>query len=329
MQRTGIPILRGMVTLMETTRNPVLAVTLGDVRERLESGRDLSSSLAAHPRIFSGLFVRIVQAGEQSGHLDDALLQITRHLALEKETRERIKAALRYPTFVVVAIAIAVTVINLLVIPAFARVFDRFDAELPLPTRVLIASSQFMVDYWPFLLAALVAGYVLGQRYLRTPGGRFQWDRLKLRLPVVGSILLRITLSRIARAFAMASRAGVPIIQAMTLVARAADNRFVEARIDTVRESVERGESISRSATQTGLFPPLVLQMMSIGEETGTLDEMMEEVAEFYDREVDYDLKRLADTIEPVLIVAVGVMVLILALGVFLPMWDLASAVRR
>ena len=146
---------------------------------------------------------------------------------------------------------------------------------------------------------------------------------------MVGSIILRITLSRVARSFAMASRSGVPIIQAMGVVGQASDNRYVESRVEQVRESVERGESISRSAAQTGLFPPLVLQMMGIGEETGTLDEMMEEVAGFYDREVDYDLKTLADTIEPILIVAVGVMVLILALGVFLPMWDLAATAGR
>lgn len=328
-QRTGIPILRGMLTLIETTRNPVLAEALRDVRERLEAGRDLSGALARHPGIFSNLFVRIVQAGEQSGQLDAALLQVSEHLVLEKQTRERIKSALRYPAIVVLAIAIAVGVINLLVIPAFARVFERFDAELPLPTRILIGTSDFMVANWPFLAAGLAGGYFLLLRYLRTPAGRYQWDRLKLRLPVVGSIILRITLSRVARSFAMASRSGVPIIQAMGVVGQASDNRYVESRVEQVRESVERGESISRSAAQTGLFPPLVLQMMGIGEETGTLDEMMEEVAGFYDREVDYDLKTLADTIEPILIVAVGVMVLILALGVFLPMWDLAATAGR
>ncbi|HDO33983.1 MAG TPA: type II secretion system F family protein [Chromatiales bacterium] len=328
LMRAGVPIIRALNGLAETYQNPVFKEALADVVENLESGRDLSSPLARHPRVFSSLFVSLVQVGENTGRLDEAFLQLAAYLEMEKETRDRIKAALRYPTIVIVAIAAALAIINLKVIPVFARVYSGFGAKLPWATQVLIATSNFTVAYWPYLLTILVLSYAGTRSYVHTDEGRYRWDKLKLRIPVVGSIVLRATLARFARAFSMASRSGVPLIQALTVVALAVDNEYVGDRVRSMRNGVERGESLTRTAATTGLFTPLVLQMLAVGEETGAVDEMLEQVGDFYEREVDYDLKNLSDAIEPILILGIGAIVLVLALGVFLPMWDLASAVQ-
>lgn len=328
LMRAGVPIIRALNGLAETYQNPVFKDALADVVDHLESGRDLSGSLARHPRVFSSLFVSLVQVGENTGRLDEAFLQLAAYLEMEKDTRDRIKAALRYPMTVIVAISVALVIINLKVIPAFARVYSGFGAKLPWATQVLINVSKFTVAYWPYLFAALIATIAGVRYYVHTEEGRYRWDKLKLRLPVVGSIILRATLARFSRAFSMAMRSGVPLIQALTVVALAVDNEYVGDRVRSMRNGVERGESLTRTAATTGLFTPLVLQMLAVGEETGAVDEMLAQVGDFYEREVDYDLKNLSDAIEPILIVAIGVIVLVLALGVFLPMWDLASAVQ-
>lgn len=325
----GVPIIRTMRGLADTTRNPLLARTLREVTELLETGRPLSEGLQAHPRVFSSLYANLIQVGENTGQLDITFLQMARYLELEKDTRDRIRAALRYPLFVLAAITVAVGVINVLVIPAFAGVFTRLGAELPWQTRTLVAVSDFTLAWWPYLLGGLVAGAIGFGYAIRTPAGRYRWDRYKLRIPLTGGIVERATLGRFARSFSLALGAGVPLIQAMTVVARAVDNQYVAARLLDMRSGIERGETLTRTAAASGLFTPLVLQMLAVGEETGAVGELLEQVAEYYEREVDYDLKRLSASIEPILIIIIGVLVLILALGVFLPVWDLTSVMIR
>ena len=324
--RAGVPIMRAMTGLAETARHPRMARVIRAVASELENGRALAEALRQHPDVFDGLFVSIIQVGENSGRLDEAFLQLSRHLEREKATRDQIRAAMRYPVIVLVAIAIAIGVINVFVIPAFGRMFTSFGAELPLATRVLLATSDFTVQYWYVVLGGvtvLAAGFIW---WKRTPGGRYRWDRTKLRIPVIGDIVLRATLARFGRSFAMATRSGVPIITALSMVARAADNAWIGERIERIRTGIERGEGLTRSAANTELFPALVMQMIAVGEETGQVDDMLEEVADFYDREVEYDIKQLNAYIEPLMLVVVGILVLILALGVFLPMWDLGQA---
>lgn len=328
LMRAGVPIIRAMSGLADTSRNATLAQVLRDVVTSLEAGRDLASSLSQHPEIFTALFVSIVQVGENSGRLDESFLQLSEYLELEKTTRDSIKSALRYPTIVIVAIAAAIAIINLKVIPVFAKVFAGFHAELPAATKILIATSNFTVAYWYVILGGMTLA-VLGVRaYVKTDAGRYRWGRTKLRLPIVGSIIMRATLARYARSFAMSTRSGVPLIQALTVVAKAVDNDFVADRVLMMRNGIERGDTLTRTAAASGLFTPLVLQMLSVGEETGAVDEMLTEVAGFYEREVAYDLKSLSEKIEPIMLLAVGALVLMLALGVFLPMWDLAGAAR-
>ena len=328
LMRSGVPIIRAMAGLAESTQNAKMRQIISQLQQDLESGKELATSLASHNNIFSSLYVSIIKVGESSGALDDAFLQIGKYLELEKDTRNRIKTATRYPLFVIIAIVIAMFIINMVVIPQFAQFFKSFGAELPWPTKILMATSEFTVAYWPIILLAIVGAVFAFRSYINTEAGRFQWDRMKLRLPIFGSIIRRAILGRFSRSFAMALKSGVPLIQAMTVVSRAVDNEFVAERVLSMRNAVERGESLTNTAAATGLFTPLVIQMFSVGEETGLVDQLLGEVADFYEREVKYDLDKLSDSIQPILIVIIGVMVLILALGVFLPMWELAGKMK-
>ena len=325
LMRAGVPINQAMNGLIKSTRNPNLVLALTDVRGQLESGHELSSALARHPDIFSTLFISMVRVGENTGNLDQALLKISHYLEIEKDTRARVKSALRYPAFVVVAICVAIGIINVMVIPAFARIFERAHVELPLATRIMIASSDFFVNYWVAMLAGVIVAALAVRTYVKTERGRYLWDHVKLRIPIIGNIIVRATLARFARAFAMAVRAGVPLLQALAVVSRAVDNEFIAKHVQDMRNGIERGETLTRTAAASGMFTPLVLQMLSVGEDTGAIDDLMDEVGGFYEREVDYDVKNLSSAIEPILIVIIAGMVLVLALAVFLPMWDLAA----
>lgn len=324
--KSGVPIMRGLAGLQESATNKSFAKVLKDIRESLDSGRELSAAMRRHPDVFTPFYLNMVRVGEATGRLEEIFLRLFDHLEFEREMRERVKTALRYPIFVVLAMLAAISVINLWVIPAFAKVYAGFNAELPLMTRLLVSSSNFTVSYWPYMLAALVAGIAGFKMYIGTPKGRFKWDKLKLHLPIMGDIVAKATMARFARSFALSSRSGVPIVQGLSVVAHTVDNSYIASRIEQMRDGVERGESILRTAVTTGAFTPIVLQMIAIGEETGELDSLMDEIAGMYEREVDYELKTLADRIEPILILGLGILVLILALGVFLPIWDLGKA---
>jgi MSHA biogenesis protein MshG len=296
------------------------------LRESLDSGHELSVSLARHPQAFNPFYVAMVRVGELTGRLEEVFLRLFNHMEFERFMRDQVKSAIRYPAFVVVAMAIAIVIINIFVIPAFAKVYQGFKTELPLVTKALIAFSNFMVAWWPVILVALVVAAFGFRNYINTPAGRMAWDRFKMRIPVAGPIVLKATLARFARSLALAIRSGVPAVQALTMVANTVENVYVARRIESMREGVERGDSVLRTAVAAGIFTPIVLQMVAVGEETGSLDELMTEIADMYQREVEYDLKSLASQIEPILVVFLGVLVLILALGVFLPIWDLGSA---
>lgn len=325
LMKAGVPITQAMQGLARSTRNAALADALAQIRQTLESGRELSAALAQHPQLFSTLFVSTVRIGENTGRLDEAFLQLAEYLDRERDTRARIKSALRYPSFVLIAIALAIGVINVVVIPQFAKIFERAKVELPLATRMIVASSDFLVAWWPALLCLLIAAVAAFRLWVKSDSGAYQWDRFKLRIPLVGGIVQRATLGRFARGFSMSLSAGVPLTQALGVMAQAVDNEYIGERIRNIRTGVERGDTLTRSATAAGIFTPLVLQMLAVGEETGAVDRLLADVAGFYEREVDYDVKNLSQTIEPLLIAVLAALVLLFALGVFLPMWDLAG----
>ena len=324
--KAGVPILRALAGLQESSINPSFKQTLKGVRENLESGRDLSASMRRQGSAFSPFYTAMVYVGETTGRLEEIFLRLFEHLEFQEHMRVQVKSALRYPTFVIVVMAIAVAVINLFVIPAFAKVYQGFGAKLPLITQWLIGFSNFMVSYWWVMLGMVLGAVAAFKLWVGTTDGRYRWDRMKLRIPIAGKIILKATLARFARSFALAIRSGVTAVQSLTLVAQIVDNAYLAERIEKMREGVERGESVLRTAIASGAFTPVALQMILVGEESGSLDDMMDEVADMYTRETDYELKTLSAQIEPVLIVLLGVLVLILALGVFLPIWDLGRA---
>jgi len=324
--KSGVPIMRGLAGLQESAVNKSFAVVIRDLRESLDSGRELSTAMRRHPECFTPFYLAMVRVGEMTGRLEEVFLRLFDHLEFDRDMRERVKTALRYPSFVIVAMVVAMIVVNVFVIPQFEKVFNSFHAELPLMTRILIGFSRFTVAWWPAFGAA-AAGMFFGFRaWTRSGAGRLAWDRYKLRLPIAGKIVHKATMARFARSFALSIRSGVPIVQALTVVSQTADNAYLAMRIEQMRDGVERGESILRTATNAQVFTPIVLQMIAVGEESGSLDDLMDEIAMMYEREVDYELKTLSSQIEPILITFLGVMVLVLALGIFLPIWDLGKA---
>ncbi|MGL4204870.1 MAG: type II secretion system F family protein [Aeromonadaceae bacterium] len=326
--KAGIPIMRAIHGLAETAHSKPLRRALEALTSELGNGRPLSVAMQAHPKVFNSLFLAVIHVGENTGQLEASFLQLSNYFALELETRKRIKTAMRYPVLVLGFIVVAMVILNTLVIPTFANMFARFGVALPLPTRILLATSHFFVQWWWLMLVGSVGTIMLWFNWIRSPAGALKWSRWQLRIPIIGSIINRALLARFSRTFAMMLRAGIPLNQALTLVAEAVDNAHVAQRIQQMRSGVERGESLYRTADNSQLFTPLVMQMFAVGEETGQVEELMQEAAEFYEREVDYDLRTLTARIEPILLVIVACMVLLLALGIFMPMWDMMSAVR-
>jgi MSHA biogenesis protein MshG len=328
--KSGVPIMRALSSLQDAAINPEMKRVIGEVRESLEGGRELSQAMARHPRVFTPFYLSMVRVGEATGMLEDIFFRLFEHLEFERYMREQVKTALRYPGFVVVAMAVAIVIVNIFVIPAFAKVFAGFGAELPLMTRILLGFSDFMVAYWSIMLAGVVLGVVGFRTGVGTVKGRYIWDRTSLKFPIAGKILHKAALSRFSRSFSLGLKSGIPVMQALSNSAQTVDNSFISRRVESMRENVERGESLLRSAIGTGIFTPVVLQMVAVGEESGAVDDMMNEIGDMYRQEVEYELKTLGQQLEPILIVMLGIMVLILALGIFLPMWDLGNvAIKR
>ncbi|MBF0626767.1 MAG: type II secretion system F family protein [Magnetococcales bacterium] len=327
--KSGVSLIRSFQGLVESTHNKRLKQAMVRIIEDLQSGKELSMALADHPKIFDRLFVRIIRMGEETGRMDESFKQLYQYMEVDKNTRRQIKSALRYPSFVIMAIVVAMFVVNYFVIPKFTGMFSKMGSDLPFMTQILMSTSAFVQAYAVYIISAVFAVVYGFLTYIKTVPGRLWWDGVRLKLPIVGGIINRATLARYARAFSMGSRAGLPVIQILGAVEEAVDNAFMASRIAGMREGIERGESLTQSAYNSGMFTPLVLQMISVGEETGGMDEMMTEVAEFYEREVEYEVKGLSSAIEPILLTVIGAMVLVLALGIFMPMWDMGSAAMK
>lgn len=324
--RSGIPLIRAINGLAEATRSPILGEVLHEITRSLSQGTTLANAFRAHPKVFGELFVSMIRMGETTGRLDEAFKQLISHLELEKDTRKKISAATRYPMIVTIFIFLAMFVINLVVIPQFSAIFDKLGADLPLPTLILIATSTFMQNYWIYILVVLIVSFIAFVRWKKTPAGRLKWDRLLLKVPILGGIFERVALGRFARPFAMMLNAGVPLLQALTVTSRTVGNEHIGQGITGMLNGIERGESLLATASSSKMFNPLILQMIAVGEETGNVSALLVDIADFYDQEVEYDLKRLSESIEPIILVFMGIMVLVLALGVFLPMWELGAA---
>ncbi len=327
--KAGVSVTSSLARLSETASNKVLRKVLLEVAEGISSGKTLSKSMSDYPNTFPPVVRSVLDAGENAGKLDTSFLQLSKYLELESQTVKRIKTALRYPITVVITIFGAMMVINFMVVPAFAEMFKSFNTELPLPTRILIGMSDFLTGNWLWLLIGFLVILIFWRYYTSTTNGKILKGYIGIHIPIVGKILHRIILSRFARTFTMIIRAGVPIIQGIELASNSITNLYMQKEFLKMKTDISSGLSLTKAAAKTKMFSPLVLQMLSVGEESGQMDDMLDSVAEFYERETDYDLGRLSGMIEPIVLGILGVMVLILALGVFLPMWSMGNLAGR
>jgi MSHA biogenesis protein MshG len=322
--KAGVPLLRSLRGLEESATNRRFAQVLSELQQQLESGRELSASMKLQPLVFSNYMVSTVRVGEVTGRLSEAFQGLYSQLKFEKENREAVTTALRYPSFVLAAAVAALVAVNIFVIPAFAGVYKSFKAELPPITLMLIKVSDFFLHFGWLLLALSILATVGFLAWIRTPQGLRAWHALLLHIPIVGALIHKATLARFTKSFGLALKAGVPVVDALNVAVETSGNVVIGERIATMGAAAERGEALARAARATGVFTPVVLQMIAVGEETGALDEMMAEVAGHYQNEVDYAIKSLGAQIEPIMILVLGGLILVFALGVFLPMWDLS-----
>ena len=326
--KAGVSMIHGVKNLFESTPAGALKEALDDILKRLAAGMSLSAAMQCNPGVFSDLFVSMIRVGESSGNIAAIFWQLGHYIERDAKAKKAIIYAIRYPLLVLLAMAFAVVFINVFVIPEFAVMFTRFNAELPLLTRSLIEISTLFVNYWHGLLALFIVIALIFYYGLRSTTGALCWDRYKLTIPIWGTIVRKASLARYARSFALMLKAGVPLANAIGLCSQVIDNAYLSRKIDNIRRGVERGDSLIRTHSQSDIFTPLILQVISAGEESGQVDTLLMDVAEYYEEELEYELKTLGSKIEPLLIVVMSVFVLLLSLGVFLPMWDLYSIQR-
>ncbi|MBI5469399.1 MAG: type II secretion system F family protein [Deltaproteobacteria bacterium] len=325
----GVPLTRALFTLERQIKNPAFGSVVKKIREDVEGGGSFSGALKAHPLVFSELYSNMVEAGEAGGILESVLDRLASMLEKNAENRSKIKSATLYPKIVLGAIVGAVVILMNFVVPKFARLYSTFKVDLPLPTRILIALSNAFTSYW-YIAAFTALFFFLGVRlYLSTESGKYNRDRLILKVPVFGPLLLKSVISRFSRVLASLYRSGLPILQSLDIVSRAVENRLLESEIKLIEESVRAGRPLSGPMSESKSFPPMVVQMVAVGEDTGNLDEMLEKTAEYYDREVDAAIRNLTTLLEPILLAFIFGIVLFLALAIFLPMWDILKIVRR
>lgn len=324
--KAGIPLISGLKALEEQTENSTLKRIIREIYQEITKGKSLSDVLANHPRIFSELYVSMIRAGEMGGVLEDVLGRLTGLLEFQMKTREMMKAAFRYPAMVVGTLGMAFVVIIKFVIPKFAVIFKESKTDLPMPTKIMLLINDLFQKFGGIIAVAAILFVIAVTMYLRTKRGKSQWDRLKLKIPLIGQILLKIVMSRFANMFENMMRSGVPIMRTLDIVSKTVGNEYVAEKILEIRSKVEKGRGISKPLKDSGIFPPLVVHLISTGEETGSLEEMLREVLIHYDREITYSVSRLSAWIEPILTAGLSVIVLFLALAVFLPWWNMMSA---
>lgn len=323
--KAGLPLDRAIRGLEASLTNPALKRVLSDVVERLGRGNTLSDAMLHHPKVFGDLYVSLLKVGESTGRLDLAFKDLAGYMEIERKTGKQLKSATRYPMFVMLAMAAALAMITVFVIPAFSGMFAKLGDRIPWQTQALISTSDFAVNYYQVIGMGLILAWVGFKYWTRLEKGAVTWDRLRLKMPLLGGIFERIALGRFAKTFAILGRSGVPVVSALNVVSEVVGNRYIGSRIAGMGAGVSRGESLYLTAQRSGIFLPLVLQMIAVGEESGNLPELLDEVADFYDGEVEYDLVKLTASIEPILIAFMAILVAILALGVFLPIWDLSA----
>ncbi|NCQ51584.1 type II secretion system F family protein [archaeon] len=327
--RSGVPIVRALKTLEVSSESKEMREMFRDIKSSLDSGYEIYIALQKHPDKFPPFYVNMVRVGELAGQLEAVLEELYKFLDFEQDIKGRAKAALRYPMFVLVAIVLALSVMMIFVIPTFASVYKGFHAELPLPTRVLIGTSNFVMNYGLLLIFAITSSIYMFLSYIKTDLGQYWWDKFKFSIPLVGKIVKKSVLARFTKSFSLSLKSGIPIVQSLNNMQYVMENSYFSKHVESMRESIERGNTLYGSMKNTGVFEPLVLEMFSTGEEAGELEVMCDEISNMYDKEIDFELKNLSSYIEPIMLVFIGGLVLVMALGMFLPIWDLGSVVMK
>jgi type II secretory pathway component PulF len=325
----GIPLLRGVQGLAEQMQNKTFKEILIKVSTDIQTGASFSDALAKYPKVFSELYINMVRAGEASGTLDDILGRLASLAEHAAEIKAKIKAATRYPKIVISAMLIAILILMKFVVPKFMLIFKQVDLELPLATRMLIAANDAFSNYWYILFGGAGCLFFVFKLYTKTYRGRRQLDLLKLKVPIFGAIFLRIAMSVFTRTMSTLNRSGLSILENLKICSEVVENVPISEVIGDLREGVQRGESVATTMKKSSFFTPMVVQMMTAGEESGELDNMLIKVSEYYDMEVDYSIKNIASLIEPILLAFLGAAVLFLMLAIFLPMWDLVKLAQQ
>lgn len=323
----GIAIITAIRDFAESTENKKFKEVLIDIIKQLEAGAFLSDAMSKYPRVFSELYVNILRAGEATGNVDMVLKDLVKFLEWQEELATQVKQASIYPTFVISLIIGVITIMMTFTLPKFFPILKSFNVELPLPTKIIIAISTFFMKFWWTILASIIGFIIIYIVTNKTPDGRRFWDRVKLTLPIFGSLNLKIALSRFSHYLSILYKAGIGIVQALYIVEKIVGNTIIADEIKEVREGIVRGESLSEGLKKSEYFPPLVNRMIEVGEDTGKLDESLNKVSEYYDREVPAAIRRFFAILEPTMIVLLGGMVLFMALSIFLPMYKLTSSI--
>lgn len=326
---SGISFVRTLDTLANQTKSIKLREAIEEIRKDVEGGSSFSQALAKFPGIFSAFYVGMIRVGEEGGVLDEILERLASLLEHEASTKARIKAAVRYPIIVIVSITIAFFVLTTFVVPKFASLYQSARVELPLPTRMLISLNKAITTYWPLLIGS-AAGIIFAIKgYIKTPSGRWNWDKLKLKIPIIGPVIEKTVMSRFTRIFSTLFRSGIPMIHTLDIVSGTIGNVLIARAVEVIKENVREGKGLAVPMASTKVFPPMVVHMVAVGEETGTLDSMLTKVSDYYDLEVEYAIRNLSTTIEPVLLLFLAGGILFLALGIFLPIWDMMSVIKK
>lgn len=325
--RGGVTLVTSLHSVLPFIENKILKSVLALVVSDLESGYTVPQALGRHKRYVPDVMLGMAQAGEETGNLEVVFLKLSEHFAKEKETKDKIRGVLRYPAIVFSVIIAALLIMNMMVIPVFSKIFLRFGSELPFLTQVLLDVSAFINNYWQVMLTVAGVAFVGWGRWVNSDRGREVWDEYKLKLPFFGIIMHRGTLSQLCHSISMTFASGLPILQGLKIAGEATGNRYFIRKAGEMTEGLEEGRTLVEVADKSTVFHPLAMQMLSAGELTGSIDDTLSRVAYYYDREIEKEIKALSEKIEPFLILGVGIMVLVLALGIFIPLWDMSSVI--
>jgi type IV pilus assembly protein PilC len=328
MINSGLSLLRALNILSEQTENANFARTISEVRSDVEKGMSLSQAVGKHPKVFKRLYVAMIRAGEIGGVLDSVLLRLAENLEKDLTLRQKIKSAMTYPAVVFCLVLLIMTGMLIFVVPTFKNLYRDLGGDLPLPTRVLVALSDKAKQFWYVVAGLMIGAWVMLRRWVNTEKGRGKWDAMKLRAPIFGQLVHKSALSRFARTLSVLMRSGVPILQSLEIVRETVNNTVVSNAVRDVALSVKEGESIAKPLERHGTFPPMVVQMIAVGEETGALDTMLAKIADFYDQEVEATVEALTSLIEPVLIAVMGVVVGGMVVALYMPMFNIINLIE-